>query len=237
MPESPPTPVAKFDNAQRALYGEFESESYYSHDPGICWLPTGEPKPTDPEKLKTWRPMVPIQLYNPVRYRTVRSFGRKTGSPPLMPLPKTSGRFEFQGGQTTVSQPVQASDGVSAEWSVQTDFTYVENADPDYYNGGLVLGNAPYSTESNLAMDNFPAAYLADPTLRERSPGPRRGEAMSRKINHGLPNLGLPWTNGAYSENSYYPYTFTDGTMVSGGELPFPPPPPAVPTLPPSPGG
>ncbi|QEL17150.1 hypothetical protein [Limnoglobus roseus] len=240
MPDSPPTPTAKKDDAQRSLYGEYSETSEYFHDPGIIWLPNGEPIPTDPEKLRLYRPLIPIQVRPPARYRRVHAAGRKKGSPPLMPQPKTSGRFEFQGGTTSIPQPVQTLDGVSCEWVVDTVFDFVENASPDYYSGGLVLGNAPYTTESNLAMDNFPSPSPSDTSLHERAPGPRRGESMSRRIDHTRADLGLPYTNGAYSENSYYPYSFTDSNLVSSGEpplpLPLPPPPtPPPPTPPPTP--
>ncbi|QEL14269.1 hypothetical protein [Limnoglobus roseus] len=233
MPDSPPpTPTPKKDDAQRSLYGEYSSTSTYIFDPGVEWMPSGEPRPTDPEKLKTFRPMVPIQVRHPVRWRRVYARGEKVGSPPLMPSPRSSGRFEFVGGRATVTQPVGTLDGVSAKWVVEAELDFIENCDPEYYGGGLVLGGTPYSTESNLAMDNFPSPSPTDSSLHERASSARRGEAMGRRIDHARPDLGLLYTNGAYSEN-YFPNAFFDDTLVNGAEAVLPQPPP--PTIPPPP--
>lgn len=133
------------DQNQAQLYpGGVDIENNYEFHPGVCILPLAEDPPTDPEALKTWSPVVKLQLHAPYRVRRQRYAVQKQNNPPVVPAAADTGKFLFVGGSLSV---INGLNGTLAnfDWIVSTEYTYVEDC-VSRNEDGFVLGAPPYET-------------------------------------------------------------------------------------------
>lgn len=112
---------------------------------GVCVIPVAEEPPEDPEELKTWSPVIKLQLHAPYRIRNAKYIARKNNSPPVLPSPGDTGKFIFLGGSVSfLNAPNSAS---NFDWSCNAAYSYVENCVSRTLDG-FVLGTIPFQLMS-----------------------------------------------------------------------------------------
>lgn len=212
MPTSPswnPT-----DSVQGSLYEQgMEINNDFEFDPGVCILPLAEDPPESEGELATWSPVVVLRLHAPYRMRKTRYSAIKTNNPPIMPTPeKDSGSFIFVGGSLNVQNSLNQS-YISFDWTVTTDFLYIENC-VSRNQDGYVLGTPPWRWETNTinAMGNAQANAIIG-AVAHAGPDVLVAANMGANI---IPDLQSAGTY-MYNMSNYLPGTFFSDNLVNGG--------------------
>lgn len=184
--------------------------------PGVCVLPLAEVPPTDEEELKTYSPVITAQLHAPYRIRRVEYDSKKVNNPPAgIPSPSDAGAFVFLGGTLGVVTTLNTS-LVNYDWSVVTEYSFVENC-VSRVEDGFVLGSfqAPsQSSAENAGAQGFPLfgppSYAGNAlvgAIRQAGNDALTGYKMSLSINF--------YGTWGYNQDAYLPGNFFNNALVN----------------------
>lgn len=209
-----PTPLLPLDNTQVGLYDESLIDNVYTFDPGVCILPLAEDPPTNVQELKTWSPVVVLRLHAPYRVRHVKYDNKKQNNPPVTPTPDDIGSFIFLNGSIRVANK-PTTQGVTYDWSVQTNYVYVENcvSRPD---DGLILGSQPFTLFVTEENNNYTG--IANPATLLGAIS-RAGYDVLVGVAQG--DFAEVWYQSdnawGYNTPSYYPGFLFEPNLINGG--------------------
>lgn len=210
-------PLLPLDNTQVNLYEQASINNVYDFDPGVCILPLAEDPPIDPNELKTWSPVVTLRLHAPYRVRKVNYVNVKQNNPPVMPTPDDVGSFIFIGGSINVTN-VPTSQGLTYDWGIVSNYTYVENcvSRPD---DGLVLGSQPFTwnvTEVNVNYTGIANRATLLGAIANAGYDVLTGVAQGDFAEVWY-QADVPW---GYNTPSYYPGFLFEPNLINGGTPP-----------------
>lgn len=216
------------DTTQSPLYtkGSLQTNDY-KLQPGVCVLPIAEEPPTDLQALESWSPVVVLRLHAPYRLRKYRTQQIKNNNPPIVASPGDTGKFVFIGGDI-VFEPRMNITNRNFDWTVVTEYTYVENC-VSRNQDGFVLGSSPWKWEASIenaqALGGIPPIPPIG-AISEAGLEPIIGYYMAgsivasigASIGLGVVGLGteLPW---GYNVPSYYPGVLLNDNLANGGGL------------------
>jgi hypothetical protein len=205
------------DSLKAQAYDEQVNLDSYHLEPGVCILPLCEDPPTDPDELATYSPVVRLRLHAPFRVRTSTVRSDKRGSPPVIPTPQDTGKFQFMGADINFLTNLNVSFD-TFDWKVMGVYQYVE-ACASRPEDGFVLCSAPvtYTQETRNArrFAGYPAPLVG--AVASGGANARVGYTMGQMLASPDTPTGLPiiWT---YNMSEFYPGTlFNDGLMNGGG--------------------
>lgn len=202
------------DGVQASLYENgVVIANEFAFDSGVCVLPVAEDAPESEGELASWSPVVILRLHAPYRVRRTNYRADKSTNPPVMPTPeKDSGTFVFVGGSLGVRNVLNQSYS-TYDWTVNTDFLYVEN-NVSRNRDGYVLGVPPWKTVSSAANEAGIAA--ATPTVGAVAHAGREVLVAKNMGDNISPDAASAGTY-LYNMPSYLPGTFFSDNLVNGG--------------------
>lgn len=218
MPDLPfPLPQKPLDNQQVDLYDVHGITNVYTFRPGVCILPLAEDPPTNQEELKTWSPVVKLQLHAPYRIRNVRYTNDKQNNPAIIPSPEDVGAFTFISGSVLVTTNANST-FCNYDWGVETNYVFVESC-VSRVQDGLVLGSPPCTLGTTPVNATQTGIALPGNLIGAIS---QSGFDVLVGVNQGIAvNLNSP--NGwGYNSPAYYPGLFFDKYLINGGYTPTP---------------
>lgn len=212
MPADIVDPVNQAQEGQPQLYRPGMSViNDYEIVSGVCILPVAESPPEDIGELAVWSPVVKLQLHSPYRIRRAKYATKKSTTPPVLPSPKDVGSFVFTGGSLFFTTGVNST-MVSSDWTVQAEYTYVENC-VSRTTDGFVLGVPGYvllTQEENqrVAGGTFSPQLGA---IAHAGTDAKVGYTLSQNID---PASGL-WS---YTCQSYFPGKLFNDYLPNGSQ-------------------
>lgn len=224
MPFQSTTPTGDIpttlDSMQSSLYEDGTgSVDEYDFQPGVAILPIAEDPPEEINALKAWSPVVILRLHAPYRIRKATTQGRKTNTPPIVPAPTDSGKFIFIGGSLTVSNSLNQS-LVTYDWSVGTEYVYVENCVSRIEDGFVLSGpswiwastvdNRKFGEGKNINLGAISAAGI----------DAKEGYFLALDAVGYINSLGVP--NWSYNSPTFYPGVLMNSEIANGGLLNLP---------------
>lgn len=201
--------ASNWDHYQSTLYRTNGSLDEFELVEGLFALPVAEAPPTDPVLLAAWSPVVLVRAHAPYRRKTVHFKGRKTGSPPMLVKPASTGALAFVGGTLAYQQPQSDTSLTGLIWEGSGSYTFIENcrSDPD---DGFVLTGTPwitYNQQQTLTQGaDYRPVYGA---VAQAGVDARAGYGASLQLN-------LNSSNYTYTVATYVPGLFFSSGMLNG---------------------
>jgi len=202
-----------YDDLQVDQYNFWGSADEYEHVSGVCVLPIAENAPTDTDTLKSWSPVVVVQLHAPYRKRTMSWKATKRNSPPVIPSPESTGKLEFVGGSVRFPGPRLETTMNSLVWEAAGVYSYVETCEDDPGRDGYLLTSQPWQTQ----IQDFNASTYG------AADGANLFGAISKAgydARVGVNQSEMESLNGAfaiYSTISWFPAEYVNSELVNGG--------------------
>lgn len=199
------------DTLEIDSYLRSDIANVYTVNPGTIILPLGESPPINPEELKVWSPVVILKIHSPYKIRNVRYASHKQNNPPHIPAPEDSGSFVYLGGTISIVNAPNIT-AVGNDWTVISDYTYIENG-VYLKENGLILGTPVY------------APHYTSIAFRESGiSNPNELFGSLRKSGHHIlvdhkNAVHYQFRNGigSYVGGSFFPGYFFDSYLVNGG--------------------
>lgn len=207
---------APTDDGQCGLYPNgMGIVNSYELEPGVCILPLAVQPPTDLDSLKTFSPIVKLQLHAPYRRRRVHYDAVKTNNPPIMPAPQDSGLFIFCGGTVTFKTVVNATFS-NFDWAVDYNCEFVENC-VSRNQDGFVLGAPPWTYSTTIANQSQAAGQPPVGAVSKAGADAVIGYNQGQSLGYiqGQQYSSLATGNWAYSSCSFYSGAFFNGNIIN----------------------
>lgn len=201
-------PTKYQDTAHADLYKHHALDNQYEMVPGTFALPVADEAPEDATELADWSPVVVVQAHAPYRIRRVAWATRKSGAPPVIPSPETTGAFTFVGGAIHFDYPRFDALGSGFLWSIKGEYAFVETVRSDV-SDGWILGSEPVPSQVNQQL----LTTYGGGTAPEIGAVSQAGVEVKMAY---AESLGLSLTSADYT---FWSPTFFPGALANDGML------------------
>lgn len=212
--------AAFWDLTQGGQYNVLNNGNDYQVISGVFALPVAEEPPTNTSELAAWSPVATVKAHAPYRIRNVQFRYDKSGTPPVIPSPESSGAFVFLNGSIGFASPKPNLSFTAFDWTVAGVYTFVENCRASN-DDGYVLGAFPFPTimDQDNALTYTPAAVPLG-AISQAGDDAKRAYTQGQLINNS--------TGWMYNSASYFPYILLNNEIINGsttfqGATPSPP--------------
>lgn len=199
-----------WDQYQPQLYDSTGAFDEYEIVSGLVVIPIAEQPPESQSELIDWSPVRVVRVHPEYRIRRTSFRNRKTGSPPVLPSPKSSGALIFLGGTLAFQQPQLNSSLVMYNWEGMGQYEFVENCRSSV-DDGFLLTNKPFTqtiqAENQLAFQGGQQVALG--AVAQAGDDAKSGYVLAQQTS-------LLTTNYSYSCPSYIPSLFFNEDLVNG---------------------
>ena len=198
-----------WDHYQSPLYRSTGAMDEFELVEGVFALPVAEEPPTEIEALAAWSPVVLVRGHSPYRRKTVHFKSAKSGAPPVLARPASTGALAFLGGTLAFQQPQMDTSLARFVWEGMGSYTFVENcrSDPE---DGFVLTGVPWTTYNQTV--NYSTGVTATPQF-----GAVAQAGSDAKFGFAV-GMSMSLSDPGYSYNvaTYIPGKFFGSGLLNG---------------------
>ncbi len=196
------------DVTQAGQYNVLSNSNDYEVISGLFALPVAEEEQPELD----WSPVALVKAHSPYRIRQLQFRYDKTGNPPVIPAPESTGAVIFLNGSIGFASPKPNLSYTAFDWTVAGIYTFVENCRSVNLDG-FVLGSFPFPTIMDQDNDQLSSTSYPYGAISQAGATAKKAATQAETINNN--------TGWLYNSVSYFPSILLNSDLANGSSPSF----------------